>query len=1019
MPNKALMIGASVVVAGLVLLLTVLVGGPGSGGGDDTSDVSINWDEIHVPEDGTSAALTIGEAEGIVYELKESGILFFANRIVPRAEGEIDAIDTSIRIHFAPGRELTIDADEGTIVAPDNHPQEGQMRGNVVVTLFETPDGSEVDFDSERHVVIRMYFDDPVEFDLELQQIDSEGPIFMTGPQIQYRGRGLSLNYNQLRQRIERLVIEEGESLRYIPETVAPDTAPVTAEAGSPAVASNAPDQPREKRSDVTPDDQSTDPTTAQDDKADRPVQYYLATFEQLDAVRVGDDQYVIEGDDLSAVFSTKAAHESEAPPGPSTSGPLTPRERVRVRAAVQDVPGRRSARINTTGPHPGPLPRGEGEDPGRSLSLASSDPMSAALAYALSASLGQMPDTDARSLATFTEEDVVITWAGRLVVSPLNDDDVPVALAGPDDMMVAVRGTPAKIRTDRGETVRAPKVSFFSLNAGLLAEGTADSPVTVDSPDMGSLVGTELAIDQTLGSGHVIGPGTLTGQVRDKSDDAQTDTRPIAVSFDDRLNLAFYLKQENTPKEESNKPVKGGRVKGVKTADFLGNVRVDYDELDLTADRLTLSLLEDAPDALERDDKLSVESIEAIGNVEAFVKEEDVRIYADRLAADPANNQLELFGSPEVPARVVRPDATLAGEHLVMDEQGKTVTVPGPGSFDFLPDANDTGKTVHVTWVKRMHYDDTAGTAHFLGNVKTRSTDGADTNELMGDDLALTFVKDESADGVKTDPTSGGGDVGRRLASATMTRNVRFRARSYATAQRQQMQTELYLLGPRMEFTDPGPPEAPNTSNDAAQQVQVIGVGRMLITDTRPKDGATANTTPGAGAIDMAGRGKTAFQWSDRLILDLTHGEMLMKGAVAMVHQPAAGSSGDRGDRVQLDCLDLAAEMQKTPGSKKGGDGWLSDDAPKPELNRVWADGGIRIISGDITVTCDHLLYEETKREIILWSDDPNVVVYQVAGEPVPAKSSAFKWHRDTGRVEAFRLRTGTIPLRRTEREQ
>ena len=38
-------------------------------------------------------------------------------------------------------------------------------------------------------------------------------------------------------------------------------------------------------------------------------------------------------------------------------------------------------------------------------------------------------------------------------------------------------------------------------------------------------------------------------------------------------------------------------------------------------------------------------------GNVEALVKEEDVRIFADRLLADPANSQLELFGTPDAPA--------------------------------------------------------------------------------------------------------------------------------------------------------------------------------------------------------------------------------------------------------------------------------------------------------------------------------------------------------------------------------
>jgi hypothetical protein len=146
---------------------------------------------------------------------------------------------------------------------------------------------------------------------------------------------------------------------------------------------------------------------------------------------------------------------------------------------------------------------------------------------------------------------------------------------------------------------------------------------------------------------------------------------------------------------------------------------------------------------------------------------------------------------------------------------------------------------------------------------------------------------------------------------------------------------------------------------------------------------------------------------------MDLTHGDMVMKGQVAMVHLP------EKGDRVQLDCLDLAAELKSPDGKKKQSSGWLSDDAPQPELQRVWADGGIRILHGPVTVLSDHLLYEESKREILLWADERNQVTYEVQGQPNLTKSSAFKWHRDTGRFEAFRLRTGTIPLRRSERDK
>ncbi len=1013
MPNKTLMLALAFGVAGLVLLLTVLIGGTGRQADDNKPTGPLNTD-IYVPGDGAEDRPPLGEAEGIVYEVKEQGILFYANRIVPRAEGEIDAIDTTIQIDLSPDTELIIEADEGTIVAPEQHPQEGQMRGHVIVTLYESPDGSPIDTDTDQHVVMRMFFDDPVDFDLELQQIDSTGGVFLTGPQVQFLGRGLSMNYNQLKERIERLVIEEGTSLRYIPtpSAPAPGSAPAPRSASgsasesapsSVAQASRSADSKSEADTSPappTPNPQSPTPDT----DTPRQTQHYLATFEHLEDVRVGQDQYVIAGDTLSAIFSAGSAD-------------------------VIDADGSATAARNTR------LPR---TDPRTSLALASSDRLSDALAFALAASIGQLPEhDDPRSLATFTDEDVIITWHGRLTVTPAPEDVIPEHFGGPDDVMVTVLGSPATVRTDQDQSIRAPEVSFFKQSAGLLAKGTNLSPVSLKASDLGTLTGTELHIDQSRAVGHVMGPGKLTAIIKEdeQADPASEtrypnpDARPLSVSFHERLDLTFYRDEEHQPTDDSSALDQGGRVKGVKTADFIGFVEVDYDQLAMSAGRMTISLHEDAEQRAEQDDRMAVQSLEVF-DVEAYVRDEDVRIIADRLTADPASNTIELFGSENTPARVRRPDALLTGMHMVMDDNADTVTVPGPGGFDYTHDLDKPNDTVHVTWTDRMHYDDVAGTARFQGDVKTKAIDATDTNELMGDDLLLTFVKsvfpEDKLNKAAADEAGQTEPVRRELAEAVMDGNVRFRARSYATPKLdpEELQTELYLVGPRMTFTDPTTSDG--ASDEAAQMVQITGKGRMLITDSRAPGSApgsnqdTTNADGPASSIDFTGKGRTAFEWSDRLILDLTQGEMLMKGAVAMVHAPEDG-----GDRVQLDCHDLAAEMQP-PGSNKkdgrkstGGGAWLSDDAPAPELSRVWADGGVRILTGDLQVTSDHMLYEEAKREIILWSDDPNVVIYQAKGQPTPTRSSAFKWHRDTGRFEAFRLRTGTIPLRRSEREE
>ncbi len=972
------MLGAAFTVAALVLILTVLIGGPGFT--EEQSQVDPADVQLYVPGPDVNEQMLLGEAENIIYEVNEDGkrILFYANRIVPRNEGEIDAIDTTIQIQLAAGRELTIEADEGTIVAPDQHPQEGEMRGNVIVTLYESPDGSPVDTSSDRDVAIRMYFDDPVEFDLELQQIDSIGPIFLTGPQVQFHGRGLSMNYNQLRQRIERLVIEQGESLRYIPEPPAfTEDNDNDATRNVKPVHKSRPERlvPQNDKPSAADNSESVE-AAADRDEPKQPIQYYHATFEQLDEVRVGLDQYIVQGDNLSAIFSTKTAEEIDAESEQQGGEP----------AASRRVNNRRAD---------------------TSLASASSDTLNAALAYALAVSIGQFPDVDPRSLATFTDDDVVIRWSGRLTVLPLTKDNLPEEVAGTDDVLVTVTGNPVKILTDKQESFKAPKVSFLSKRSIMQAVGTSDSPVILEATDLGSLSVLKLDVDQAQGTGKAVGPGTLTGLIRDEDD--KTKTKPLSISFMDQLDLAFYLEQDGTSSSGNKEPVKDSSIKGVKSADFIGEVQVKYDELDMSTDRLTLALREDVP---EGDDKLAVELLTATGSINAYVKKEDIRIKAEKLLAFPAKDQLELFGTDDKLATVIHPDATLAAEHMVMDDRAGTVDVPGPGSFTFQPDPDDPGKTVYVTWTKQMRYDDMAGVARFVGDVKTKAIDGTDTNELMGNELVLTFVEDTSVDTTNADPNDP--TTGRRLAEAVMDGNVRYRARSYATNQlkQEQLLTELYMTdADKMIFTDPGE-VSDSASGQVAKKVDILGAGRMLITDKRPKD--ESDTSAGnANAIAMSGSGLTAFQWTDSLLLDLTQGEMLMKGNVAMVHQPESG------DRVELYCHDLAAELRPADdsvSSKKKQGGWLSEDAPQPELDRVWADGGIVIRTADISVTCDHMLYQETKGEIILWSDEPGFVEYRAKGEPTPARSSAFKWYRDTGRVEALKLRTGMIPLRRSE---
>src|SRR5690606_23636645 len=102
-------------------------------------------------------------------------------------------------------------------------------------------------------------------------------------------------------------------------------------------------------------------------------------------------------------------------------------------------------------------------------------------------------------------DDDVVIRWTGRLVVEPL--ERKPRPLAGPDDLLLTLTGEPVTIRTGRDETVTSRQVTFLASAGRVEASGSEDSLVLLESPQMGTVTGTQLVINQSLANGHVRGP--------------------------------------------------------------------------------------------------------------------------------------------------------------------------------------------------------------------------------------------------------------------------------------------------------------------------------------------------------------------------------------------------------------------------------------------------------------------------------------------------------------------------------
>ena len=117
----------------------------------------------------------------------------FGQSLTPLPEGVSAVQKPMARLHSSQSRVLEIKADRGSFIAPENQPRSGEFSDNVVVTVYESPRGRNVDLSPEsKDIKLRAYLQD-ARFDLQLGQIDSNGLVHLTSDRMDFRGRGLSM----------------------------------------------------------------------------------------------------------------------------------------------------------------------------------------------------------------------------------------------------------------------------------------------------------------------------------------------------------------------------------------------------------------------------------------------------------------------------------------------------------------------------------------------------------------------------------------------------------------------------------------------------------------------------------------------------------------------------------------------------------------------------------------------------------------------------------------------------------
>lgn len=552
MMRRIVWIGGAVVLAAAVLGLSLWVGSPGMEplpGADeaDTSESARGSGETNAPDDPDipeivpynpdqradpdrigQAAPGTGDGGRYVFQDDDRTTFLTYRRFDARPLGVIDIVEPTADIVFSPSRVVSIRADEATIVAPENQLRSGAFRGNVVVTLHQADTDQTVDPRAEDHVQLRVFLEE-ANFDIELGSLESTGDIRLVGQRVTFEGAGLSMTYNDLKGRIDRLEVYRGKELRFKPD--------------GPTTADN--DRATPQASNMPESGPAKDATASNDTEAGpefeaEPDPFYRARFEDDVKLRNLDETLRMDGDFLDLTFAL----------GESRLG-----DEARGNA-------QHSAEPDEPAPTPDSLSAGS-ESPGKD------------------AHGPTMSDTQANQEPEPGPDDIIITWTGRLLIVPEESPPADLKLGGPDAVLMRLSGQPVSIVTPDDQTVVAAEVDYLTSTGRLRAAAGPESAMVIHDPAVGTLRGMELSVDQQRGSGFVVGPGQL-----EATDD--TDA-PLTVAWDDRLDLRFY--QRDTDGDPTEQMVDLDRLAGIRSAEFRGNVAAYEERFDIAADQLAIHL--------------------------------------------------------------------------------------------------------------------------------------------------------------------------------------------------------------------------------------------------------------------------------------------------------------------------------------------------------------------------------------------------------------------------------------------
>jgi len=625
-----------------------------------------------------------------------------ANRFEPIGEGRRRLDQPESWVYLKDGGAVKITADAATMLMPDPNepPESGTLEGNIRIETYDSTPAPGTPAGSDATPAMTARFVEPVEFERRYLRLRSKGRFEIESDQFEFSGTDLTVILNELRDRVELVDVVQGDRLVIHTKATTSASTSVSTSASAQTTEPTRPDQAA--RSSQPGGDAQTPKRTANQSSIPSPslfTRYHIVLDDQVNA----------------AIASSGSA-----------TG-----DRLELWAALigGSLPDQAIKPITLNQPTQEPV-----SSPAKPSPRASGSPATPSDKPTLRASTTKTGDTG----------EIVITWAGKMTIRPL-DAQTPDEL--PDELvnnhltlkLAANEGSGVTFAMpQRNFTGQGYSMTYRATQARLTLESKQTLPgiIKLEAQDVGTLVATKL--DADLDTGII----TLDqrGKIAIASDDPSapdagasiqwTNSAKLTLAKDkptnaltDRLTNAHFegsviakqsgnsvgariLDARLNPELPSANALKtltltDGVLSSASKSLLTGStVKIDFvpgsagDPIDPIRLEASGQVLGRNPESMLKADRLVVTLQRDLTNeivVRTADAQGDIRYTGvDRttaqgvaLAADGLNETMTLLGTAAQPARVTQGGSRVTGAQININASTKAIEVPAAGSFD------------------------------------------------------------------------------------------------------------------------------------------------------------------------------------------------------------------------------------------------------------------------------------------------------------------------------------------------